>query len=97
LTGFYPHGQNLELVSEAKKQDFFHLKIIDNTRPDYLQTVSDKNIIEAKFISLLDDLKSKAEAEGGFKSSEKSRVVNDALYYGLEAIREGRVTIRHAD
>jgi hypothetical protein len=97
LNGHYPSACRHELASEAAKLDFFHMKLSDETRPDYLETMSNRNMIEGQFIALMEDLRAKALAEGGLQQTEKMRVINDALYYGLEAIREGTVTIRHAD
>ena len=97
LEGTYPGAQELDLVSQAKEFDFFQLRIVDNTRPDYLETLSDKNVIESRFASMMNELKEQATAGGADQEKSRQAVIKDALYYGLEAIRQGRVTIRHAD
>ncbi|MFX5956997.1 hypothetical protein ABTF01_21610, partial [Acinetobacter baumannii] len=56
LEGLYPGGAAFELVSAEMRQSYFHMKIVDKTRPDYLETLTEKNIIENKLIAILGEL-----------------------------------------
>lgn len=97
LDGFYPVGAEIQLVDQNMRDEYFHLRVIDKTRPNYLETLSDKNIIESKYVGILAELKIEAKMEGESDNSEKLAIITDALYFGLEAIREGKVSIRDAD
>lgn len=97
LEGLYPGGAAFELVSAEMRQSYFHMKIVDKTRPDYLETLTEKNIIENKLIAILGELKNKIKAEQNNDQLEQLAVLDDALYFGLQAIREGKVSIRDAD
>ncbi len=97
LFGFYQSGEKIDLLSDEMKQEYFHLRVMDNTRPNFLQTMAEQNAIEKKFVAILNELKEKAEQEEGSAKAEQLRVLDDALYFGMEAIREGKVTIRDAN
>lgn len=96
FNGWYPVGSEIELVTEQMKEDYFHLRYTDNTRPNYLATLSEANIIESKFAGILKQLRSEAESDDEL-DQKRLKVINDALYFGLEAIREGKVSIRDAN
>ena len=97
LEGFYPVGADIQLVDQNMKDEYFHLKLTNTTRPNYLETLSDKNIIESKYVGIMAELKTGAKADNGGENEERLGVISDALYFGLEAIREGKVSIRDAD
>lgn len=96
LEGFYPVGAEVLTVTEQMKEEYFHLRTIDRTRPNYLETLSHRNIIESKFAGILGNLRNEVESEKE-RDPEKLAVIADALYFGLEAIREGKVSIRDAN
>lgn len=96
LNGFYTAGSTLDYGREELNERYFHLRIYDNTRPNYLETLSNRNLIESKFASVMEEMKNSASSTDSEKQEEHA-VYEDALYYGLEAIREGKVTIRNAD
>jgi hypothetical protein len=97
LNGFYAAGSEFNYGREELNERYFHLRVYDNTRPDYLDTLSDRNLIESKFSSIIAEMKNKIVEAGTSDSRERLADLDDALYYGLEAIREGKVTIRNAD
>ena len=82
----------------------------DNTRPDYLAETFATGSSEARFIKAMLVLKKEAEkrmaAEEASHDGEEApaaldhlsgRIVEDALYYGLEALRQKRVNLRNVD
>lgn len=96
LSGFYDSANKPRLVSDELKNSYFHLRVFDNSRPNYLQNTSQKNVIERGFIKIISQLKEKSQTDN-VGSSEDLDILEDALYYGLEALRESKVSIRDAD
>lgn len=103
LTGRYPAGGEPTYVKENLASKFYHLEVCDNTRQDYFLQSIDERTTEGKFVAFLTNLKKEAEAAGGsvtIANSEGSidvKTIEDALYFGLDALKQKRITIRNAD
>jgi len=95
-------------VAQELKPDFYHMLIVDRTRPDYLAEEYDPRTTEYKFLESMLEKQRQAEekrAENpkadtlnnvpGFLLSAKT--IEDALYYGLDALKRQKVTHRHVD
>lgn len=97
LTGTYAHGTTCAPIGEALSKRYFHLVIDNRTRPDYLVGQVDQRTTEGRFIEALLDLKHKAEARGGslpvgdYATPLSVRTIEDALYFGLDALKLGKV------
>ncbi|MBX9720957.1 MAG: hypothetical protein K2X81_06160, partial [Candidatus Obscuribacterales bacterium] len=103
LEGRYPAGGEPRYVLEKLQDRYFHVCLIDQTRPDYLTEKYDKRTTEGKFIQAMLDLKKQAETAGGTVFSAEvnceasARQIEDALYYGLDALRQKRISVRNVD
>lgn len=103
LEGRHPTGGEPRYVIENLRGIYYHLVVEDETRPDYLTQRFDKRTTEGRFVQALLELKKRAEAAGGtlsdteYGSSLTVEIIEDALYYGLEALKEKRVTVRNVD
>jgi hypothetical protein len=110
LEGRYQVGQEPTAIIEKIKESFFQAVVQDNTRPNYLAETFAPGSSEARFIKAMLVLKKEAEkrmsAEEATADGEQApagmdhlsgRVVEDALYYGLEALRQKRVNLRNVD
>jgi len=109
LEGRYQVGQEPTAIIEKIKESFFQAVVQDNTRPDYLAETFANGSSEARFIKAMLVLKKEAEkrmsAEEATADGEEERaldhlsgrIVEDALYYGLEALRQKRVNLRNVD
>lgn len=95
-SGIYPVGADVKLITEQMKSDYFHLKSKVNIRPNYLESIRLSNQIESKYACILGGLRNELHTNME-KDPEKIATITDALYFGLEAIREGTVTIPDAD
>jgi DNA repair exonuclease SbcCD nuclease subunit len=101
--GRHPTGGEPTYMIENLRGIYYHLVVEDETRPDYLTQRFDKRTTEGKFIQALLELKKRAEAAGGtlsdteYGSDLTVEIIEDALYYGLEALKEKRVTVRNVD
>ncbi len=110
LEGSSKPGANPGRVAESLTANFHCLLVIDNTRPDYLAERFDERTTEWKYIQAMLDMKTKAErvnaklndtnlpgdSLSGIPGADLSgKTVEDALYYGLDALRQKRVTIRN--
>lgn len=95
-------------VAQKLRHDFYHLLIVDRTRPDYLAEEYDPRTTEYKYLQSMLEKQREAElkrAENpkadtlnnvpGFLLSAKT--IEDALYYGLDALKRQKVTHRHVD
>lgn len=95
-------------VAQKLRADFYHLLIVDRTRPDYLAEEYDPRTTEYKYLQSMLEKQREAElkrAENpkadtlnnvpGFLLSAKT--IEDALYYGLDALKRQKVTHRHVD
>jgi DNA repair exonuclease SbcCD nuclease subunit len=110
LEGRYQVGQEPAAMIEKIKESFFHAVVEDNTRPNYLAETFAPGSSEARFIKAMLVLKKEAEkrmaaeeeAEEGTNAPTSmahlsGRIVEDALYYGLEALRQKRINLRNVD
>lgn len=90
FTGYCRHGYQVDKVSVS---DFIrdkapHIRIIDNTAPDYdFETIAEEAGLRGLFTRKMLERAEKAPTE------EERRIVMQALYYGLEAIDEGKVCV----
>jgi exonuclease SbcD len=76
-----------EAVTEQTADKVFYIKIADETVPDYdLDEISHEQGLRGLFTRKMLERAAKADPEG-------YRLVMQALYYGLEAIDEGRVCV----
>ncbi|HEY9719230.1 MAG TPA: DNA repair exonuclease [Trichormus sp.] len=104
LEGRYSPATEPETVIERLRERYSQLVVWDNTRPDYLGEKYDQRTTEWKFIGALLELKQKIErARAGTEpdtsngSKLSGPIVEDALYYGLDALRQKRITVRNVD
>ncbi len=76
-----------EAVAEQTADKVFYIKIIDETAPDYdLEQISREPGLRGLFTRKMLERAAKADQEG-------AKLVMQALYYGLEAIDEGKVCV----
>jgi DNA repair exonuclease SbcCD nuclease subunit len=103
VTGMYPHGDPPQLLDQQLKDSYYHLILDDRTRPDYLGARADERTTEGKFIQTLLEMKHRAELKGGalpdteYGAELSTKVIEDALYYGLQALKERKVAVRNVD
>jgi DNA repair exonuclease SbcCD nuclease subunit len=105
LEGSYKLDSDASSLIEQLKERYLHLVVIDNTRPDYLSAHLDHRTTEWKYIESLLEMKRNTEMvrSGEFDTTALEsgavprNVVEDALYYGLDALRHKKVTIRDVD
>lgn len=103
LEGRFPVGGEPTQATESIRADFYHLLVKDSTRPDYLSDKYDRDTTEGKFIQTLLDLKKQAEmSPNGLVDSPlgeplSADTIEDALYFGLDALRQKKVVVRHVD
>lgn len=103
VTGMYPHGDPPTLIDPQLRESVYHLILDDRTRPDYLGARADERTTEGKFIQALLEMKHRAELKGGalpdteYGAELSTRVIEDALYYGLQALKERKVAVRNVD
>lgn len=76
-----------EAVVEQLEGKFFYIKIIDDTSPDFdLEQISNEQGLRGLFTRKMLERLAKAD-------KEEAKLVMQALYYGLEAIDEGKVCV----
>jgi hypothetical protein len=80
----------------------YHLIIDDATRPDYYLDKMDPRTTEGRFIQYLQNLKVTAESRGGTMTDDQSGeltsdIIEDALYYGLDALNQKKVAVPDVD
>ncbi len=103
LEGRHPAGGEPTYVGEQLKDAYYHLAVDDRTRPDYLTERYDRRTTEGKFIQAMLDLKKEAAEQGGSLSAPgydcalTPELIEDALYYGLDALKQKKVTVRYVD
>jgi len=108
LEGRFSHDSSTRELIEEIKDEFYHLVVMDRTRPDYLSEQYDPSTTEHKFIEKM--LESIQEAEEKRMTSPvgdsltglpgsmiSGKTIEDALYYGLDALKNKKVTVRHVD
>jgi hypothetical protein len=103
LTGFYPPNQRPDFGENQLKNLYFHAKVENATRPDYLLDKTDKSTTTGRFIHTLQELKNKAESRGGiltgteYGATLSTKEIEDALYLGLDALNCKKVTVPDVD
>jgi len=104
LEGRYSPNTDPDSVVERLRERFSQLVVYDTTRSDYLGEKYDQRTTEWKFIGALLELKQKIErARAGTEldttngSQLSGPIVEDALYFGLDALRQKRITVRNVD
>lgn len=99
LEGNYRIDSNPTSVIDELHYRYYNVAVMDYTRPDYLSERFDERTTEAKLVESLLTMKKNAESSGGeFDTTNAAGVVvEDALYYGLDALRQKRVTVRDVD
>ena len=108
LEGRLSRETQVDSIIEQLKNEFYHLIVVNRTRPDYLSEQRDQRTTEHKFIEKM--LESIQEAEEKRRLSPTSdsltgipgalisgKTIEDALYYGLDALKKKKVTVRHVD
>ncbi len=107
MEGSYPPEADKSAVVERFRDNYFHVRVADHTRPDYLSERFDERTTEGKFIEAMLEYKRRVEkgrAEAGILDSQSAApdsvsggAAEDALYYGLDALRRQKVDIRNVD
>lgn len=106
LEGRHKPGANPMKVAQSLSEQFYCLQVLDNTRPDYLAERFDQRTTEWKYIESMLDMKTRAEklknqelgsdSLTGIPGGDVSgKTVEDALYYGLDALKTRQVTVRN--
>jgi hypothetical protein len=106
LEGRHKPGCYPKQIAEELSDNFYHLLVVDNTRPDYLSERFDERTTEWKFIEAMLAMKTNAEKPRGREMGSDSlsglpgadisgKTVEDALYYGLDALKLKRVIVRN--
>lgn len=79
---------NIEMIRQLLKEEAFYIRLADRTAPDYdFDIIAGEPGLRGLFVRKM--LDRAAEASDG----EERRLVMQALYYGMEAIDEGKVCI----
>jgi len=107
MDGRYSQGAHPEEVIHEIQDAFRRLIIVDRTRPDYLSEEFDPRTTEATFVENMLDRMHQAEelrqretvgdSLTGIPAFLSGKTVEDALYYGLDALKHRKVTVRHVD
>jgi DNA repair exonuclease SbcCD nuclease subunit len=103
LEGRHPVGGEPTYVEESLADSYYHTVIIDRSRPDYLTERFDKRTTEGRFIQAMLELKKEAIEAGGhlidnsYDSELTTELIEDALYYGLDALKQKKVVVRNVD
>jgi hypothetical protein len=103
LSGIHPADQPPDPGHAQLSKNYYHVNFEDSTRPDYFIDKADKKTAAGRFIQVLQELKKLAEARGGtlqgtsYGAELTTRHVEDALYYGLEALNHKKVTVPDVD
>lgn len=103
VSGIYPADSAPDFELAALQKQYYHVILADSTRPDYYLDKLDPRTTEGRFIQALQDLKVQADARGGSVPSTAygghltSAMIEDALYYGLDALNQRKVTVPDVD
>jgi len=99
LEGTFSIDSNPTSVIDELHYRYYNVAVMDYTRPDYLSESFDERTTEAKFVDSLLAMKKNAENVGGeFDTTHNdANLIEDALYYGLDALRRKKVTVRDVD
>jgi len=85
LKGRIPRGLRAASLAQEFQREYFHLAIVDSTRPDYDLDHSDPRTTQGRFIQ---EMRRLIEEE----RDERTRALLErALYYGLDALIHGKV------
>ena len=106
IEGRHKPGANPRETIESMSRDFYYLQVCDNTRPDYLAERMDERTTEWKFIESLLEMKTRVEMQKGVPLGSDSlagvpgadlsgRTIEDALYYGLDSLKQKKVTVKN--
>ncbi len=106
LEGRHKPGANPKEIADQMASDFYHLLVVDNTRADYLAERFDQRTTEWKYIEAMLEMKTRAEKAKnqelggdsltGIPGADVSgKTVEDALYYGLDALRTKKVVVKN--
>ncbi len=106
LEGRHKPGANPKEIADDLAGEFYCLRVMDNTRANYLAERFDQRTTEWKYIEAMLEMKTRAERSKnqelggdsltGIPGSDVSgKTVEDALYYGLDALRTKKVTVRN--
>ncbi len=97
-------GDDPKQLIETLKQAFYHAFVADRTRPDYLSKTYEPGSPEARFTEAMLVLKRDPAKLAGagvtaatVEGVDTSRILEDALYYGLDALQQKRVNLRNVD
>jgi DNA repair exonuclease SbcCD nuclease subunit len=97
LSGRFPHGSSLELPATLLAEQYFHVAIDPSgVRPDYdferyIHEPELMTSVEGEFIKTLVNRGRQTNNE------REKRLIRAALYYGLDALTEGRICGRYED
>jgi len=95
LEGRFPHGSDLDLPKELLAEKYFHVAVDPSgLLPDYdlqkyLREPELMRSVEGEFVKEL--LNREAEAQ----DEKEKRLIRAALYYGLDALTEGKICRRY--
>jgi DNA repair exonuclease SbcCD nuclease subunit len=91
LGGRLSHGTQTASIKERFQDAYFHLSMIDHTRPAYDIEIVDPRTTEGRFISEI-----KRMMDATTDEQERARL-DRALYYGLDALFQGEVKPAYED
>jgi DNA repair exonuclease SbcCD nuclease subunit len=103
LEGRYPVGGDPQFLAAKLQDKYYHVVVEDKTRPNYKTDEVDKRTTEGRFIAYMQDLQKQAESSGGTTNDPSSATpvaagtIEDALYYGLDALTQKRIVLRNVD
>ena len=103
LEGRYPVGGGSAILAGKLQDKYYHVVIEDKTRPNYKTDEVDSRTTEGRFITYMLDLQKQAEVAGGTTNDPSSSkpitatAIEDALYYGLDALKQKRIVLRNVD
>jgi hypothetical protein len=108
LTGRYPAGSKTDFGISQLLRHYYHVIVDDETRPDFMLDHTDPRSTEGRFIQLLHAVTKKTEAklttDAGKDEDEidcsgevTSAIIEDAIRYGLEALRQQKVSVPDVD
>jgi hypothetical protein len=97
LSGRFPRGTFPELPADLLAEQYFHVAIdASGVRPDYdfekyLHEPELMTSVEGEFVKTLTNRGTQA------KDEREKRLIRAALYYGLDALTEGRICGRYEE
>lgn len=103
LEGRHPIGGEPTYVADSFRDSYYHVAVSDQSRPDYLTDRFDRRTTEGRFIHALTEMKREALESGGYLVDNSydceltPELIEDALYYGLDALKQKKVTVRYVD